>query len=53
VFDGTIDKGVTMAGEPVEADEIPAEEDGDHQQSLMERLERFGARLERAHAARA
>jgi hypothetical protein len=42
VFDGTIDKGVTMAGEPVEADEIPAAEDGDYQQSLMELVERFG-----------
>ena len=41
MFDGTIDKGVTMTGEPVEADEIPAEEDGDDQQSLMELVERF------------
>jgi hypothetical protein len=30
-----------MAGEPVEADEIPAEADGDEQQSLMELVERF------------
>ena len=31
-----------MAGEPVEADEIPAAEEGDDQRSLMELVERFG-----------
>jgi hypothetical protein len=42
VSGGTIDKEATMAGEPVEADEIAAAEDGDDQQSLMELVERFG-----------
>ena len=31
-----------MTGEPVEADEIPAAEEGDDQRSLMELVERFG-----------
>src|SRR5690242_13237517 len=31
-----------MTDEPVEANEIPAAEDGDDQQSLMELVERFG-----------
>jgi hypothetical protein len=42
VFAGTIDKGVTMTAEPVEAHEISAAEESDDQQSLMELVERFG-----------
>jgi Putative Actinobacterial Holin-X, holin superfamily III len=42
VSGGTIEKGLTMTDEPVEADGIAAAEDGADQRSLMELAERFG-----------